>query len=65
MKLTIPISIIIASVVLVIGFFGMEYYKSYKVRQMCEIINYNLFSEYSYTKKQKQKIIESCVYLKS
>ena len=59
MKLSIPISIIIASVVLVIGYFGMEYYETYKVRQMCDVLN----EDYNYS--DKDDLILKCIYSKS
>ena len=36
MKLTVPTSIILAAVILVIGFFSFDYYKTYQVRKSCE-----------------------------
>ena len=59
MKLSIPISIIIASVVLVIGYFGTEYYKSYKIKEMCEA-----FYE-DYTASDKEDLIAKCIFSKS
>ena len=58
MKLSIPISIIIASVVLVIGYFAVEYYKDSQIRKSCEILRKDWNKTESYNKEQA---IESCV----
>jgi hypothetical protein len=52
MKLSIPISIIIASVVLVIGYFGMEYYKDSQIMKSCEILK----ADYQFEENKKRAI---------
>jgi len=54
MKLTIPISIIIASVVLVIGYFAVQYYKDSQIRNSCEI----MFGDFQYEENKKRAIAE-------